>query len=70
MKMCNFARFDPALSSRGITGLQNGSKLDEQVWNEYHKNWESLVADSEGVAGRLHVPVTLGETDRFSLLVG
>lgn len=70
MKMCNFARFDPSLSSRGITGLQNGSKLDKQVWSEYHKNWEALVAESEGVAGRLHIPITSGETDRFSLPVG
>ena len=42
MKMCNFARFDPALQARGVSGLSNGSRLDEIVWNKYISNIEKL----------------------------
>lgn len=32
MKMCNFARLDPELQRRGVFGLSNGSRLDEEIW--------------------------------------
>lgn len=45
MKMCNFGRFDPELRARGVSGLSNGSKLDEIVWNEFCTDWEKLVEE-------------------------
>jgi len=45
MKLSNFARLDPALRARGIKGLPNGSKLEEQVWNEFHQNWEGMLEE-------------------------
>jgi len=42
MKMCNFARFDPALRSRGVVGLSNGSRLDEDDWSKFRINLEAL----------------------------
>lgn len=47
MKVGNFGRFDPELQKRGITGLKNGSKLDEIIWNEFHGNWNDLAYESE-----------------------
>lgn len=47
MKIGNFGRFDPELKKRGITGLVNGSKLDEEVWNEFNGNWDKLAFESE-----------------------
>lgn len=47
MKVGNFGRLDPELQKRGITGLGNGSKLDEIIWNEFHGNWEDLAYESE-----------------------
>ena len=35
MKMGNIGRFDPTLARRGVSGLVNGAKMEEQVWNEY-----------------------------------
>ena len=32
MKISNLARLDPELQKRGISGLVNGSKLDEEIW--------------------------------------
>lgn len=47
MKVGNFGSFDPELKARGIVGLTNSSKLDEEIWNEYSKDWERLAYDSE-----------------------
>lgn len=49
MKMCNFGRFDPELRSRNISGLQNGSKMDEIVWNEFFQNSEDLIEESASI---------------------
>ena len=47
MKIGNFGSFDPELKKRGIVGLTNTSKLDEEVWNDYSNNWEKLAYESE-----------------------
>ncbi len=47
MKVGNFGRLDPELKKQGITGLTNGSKLEDVVWNEFHGNWEKLAFESE-----------------------
>lgn len=53
-KLANFARLDPALKKRGIKGAANGSKGEEEVWNEFSENPERLALESERlVAQRL-----------------
>ena len=47
MKVGNFGRLDPELKKQGITGLVNGAKLEEIVWEEFNGNWEKLAFDSE-----------------------
>lgn len=47
MKVGNFGRLDPELRKKGITGLVNGSKLEEEVWNEFNGNWNKLAFESE-----------------------
>lgn len=47
MKVGNFGRFDPILRAKGITGLSNGSKGEEPVWNEFWNNPEKLAYESE-----------------------
>ncbi len=49
MKMCNFGRFDPELRKRSVSGLQNGSKLDELIWNEFFQNGEELIAETASI---------------------
>lgn len=55
MKLCNFARFDEQLRARGVAGLSNGSHLDEEVWNEFSENLESLEEKSKQVLMRFRV---------------
>ena len=47
MKMCNFGRFDPELSKRGVSGLAHGGKLDKIIWDEFYQNMEELYAEAE-----------------------
>ncbi|WP_179021306.1 HNH endonuclease [Winogradskyella forsetii] len=47
MKIGNFGRLDPELKKQGITGLINGSKLEEIVWDEFNGNWDKLAFKSE-----------------------
>ena len=53
MKIGNFGSFDPELKKRGIVGLANASKLDEEIWNEFNSNWEDLAYKSEVIISRL-----------------
>ncbi|TSD64561.1 HNH endonuclease [Inquilinus sp. KBS0705] len=46
-KLGNFASFDPNLQARGVKGLENVSKLDRQVWQEYMNNWDELFIEGE-----------------------
>lgn len=47
MKIGNFGRLDPDLKEQGISGLTHGSKMEEEVWNEFYNNWEELAYESE-----------------------
>ena len=58
MKMVNFASLDPVHQERNVKGLQHGSKQDEKIWVEFHKDWESLAFESQQSLARL-----IGKTD-------
>ena len=42
LKMANLARFDEELRSKNVSGMSHGSRLDEEIWNEFCNNWEEL----------------------------
>jgi putative restriction endonuclease len=46
-KLCNIASLDPAITSSGRVGLQNASKLDREIWDEFHADWEQLADECE-----------------------
>ena len=52
MKLANFARLDPALQARNVSGLSQGAKGEEEVWNEFNGNWEELAWHSEQVLAK------------------
>ncbi|MDE5553359.1 MAG: HNH endonuclease, partial [Malacoplasma sp.] len=58
MKLCNFARFDPELAKRGISGLKNGSHLDEEIWNEFFQNTEALLEEVDKINGATDIILT------------
>lgn len=52
MKVGNFGRLDPELKKQGIVGLAHGSKLEEDIWDEFNGNWEKLAFESELLIAR------------------
>ncbi|MBU0489055.1 MAG: HNH endonuclease [Bacteroidetes bacterium] len=52
MKLANFARLDPALQARNISGLTQGAKGEVDVWNEFNGNWEELAFESERILAK------------------
>lgn len=46
-KLANFARLDPSLNKRNISGASHGSKADVEIWNMFNDNWEELIYQSE-----------------------
>ena len=63
MKVGNFGRLDPKLKEKNIVGLTNGSKLDEEVWEEFNNNWDSLAFESERLILKYLHSDTFGKED-------
>lgn len=53
MKIGNFGSLDDNLKRQGIVGLSNASKLDADIFNEFSKDWDRLVYESELLISRL-----------------
>lgn len=53
MKIGNLASLDPQLQARGVYGLVNRSRLDEEVWNEFNEDWNNLAFESERILAQL-----------------
>lgn len=56
-KLGNFGAFDPELKRKNISGLGHGSKLDREIWDEFHNDWGKLVA----AADRLRIKLSGSE---------
>lgn len=71
MKIGNFGRLDPKLKEKNITGLMNGSKLDEEVWNEFNNNWAELAYESERLISKYsQTDTNITETDDTPIPIG
>lgn len=46
LKLTNFARLDPALQARGISGMSHGAKGEEEVWKEFAADPENFAYES------------------------
>lgn len=78
MKLNNFARLDPALQVREISGLSHGARGEEEIWEEFAQNPEQLAFESEKrlaeledrplipAGGEPDLPAPNGPTDRDS----
>lgn len=47
MKLVNFASLDPSITSTGRSGLKGSSRLDREIWDEFHADWEGLAVECE-----------------------
>ena len=46
-KLANFARLDPSLRKRNISGATHGSEAEAHVWDEFNNDWGRLAFESE-----------------------
>jgi putative restriction endonuclease len=62
-KLGNFGAFDPELRQKDISGLTHTSRLDRQVWDEFHADWNGLVWQAnqirQGKQHRVEMPSSL-----------
>lgn len=65
MKLTNFASLDPAITSTGRKGLDGASKLDREIWAEFHADWERLAVECEMLRRRIDPEPTPDEADEF-----
>jgi hypothetical protein len=70
MKLCNFASFDPALQARGIRGLRGVSRLDREVWDNFHNDWSFYSAESEQRYNQLMAGVVTPQPDEPDIIEG
>ncbi|NBA76124.1 HNH endonuclease [Emticicia sp. ODNR4P] len=49
MRLANFANIDPYHQNRGIKGLQGGRKQVEPIWQEFVKNKDDILFESEKI---------------------
>jgi putative restriction endonuclease len=73
-KLGNFGSFDPELRKRQVVGLAHASKLDREIWDEFHEDWNQLVLKAmllrEQIAPRIEEPefvLPLGPSEKESL---
>jgi putative restriction endonuclease len=65
-KLANFARFDPALKRRNISGAGHGANLEREVWDEFGLDWEKLSFESERLRLEiLNESIELDQTEAF-----
>jgi len=74
-KLGNFGAFDPQLKERDISGLSHGSRLDREVWDEFHTDWNGLVLKAHKLRGKMEKAVRVpkkhatptGPSERISI---
>jgi putative restriction endonuclease len=52
-KLANFARLDPTLQKRNISGATHGARAEIEIWNEFSNDWEKLAFESERILSRI-----------------
>lgn len=73
MKLVNFASLDPLITGSGRVGLKGASRLDKEIWAEFHANWESLALESEQLRLQLledkglSEPIPIDNSEMFTL---
>lgn len=52
-KLGNFGSFDPELLRQEVVGLLHASKLDREIWDEFHNDWNQLVLEERRLRDEL-----------------
>ncbi len=66
-KLANFARLDPSLQKRNISGAGHGARAEVEIWKEFSNDWDRLAFESERLLDQLtgRTPKFVEETQEF-----
>jgi putative restriction endonuclease len=64
-KLANFARLDPALQKRKISGAKHGARAEIEVWNEFSNDWDGLAFESERLLEKITGRPSVDEAREF-----
>lgn len=53
LKMQNLAHFDPELQKRNVSAMAHGSKLDEEIFAEFSKDWTGLSYQAQIIRAKM-----------------
>lgn len=67
MKLVNLASLDQNITATGRVGLKNASKLDKQVWQELHHNWDQFA--EQAISQRQYLEKSLADYQAASTAV-
>ena len=59
MKLCNMASLDPHHQKRGVGGLKHASKMDREVWESAHADWDRFL--DEAISSKQAISPTVDE---------
>lgn len=65
MKMLNLASLDPEIQKSGRSGLGNASKGDQEIWDEFHDNWDAAFEEADRIMGNNLVTKVPESTEDF-----
>lgn len=68
-KLGNFGSFDPELQKRQVTGLMHASKLDREIWNEFHNDWNKLVLEERRLQDRIGLKEAAENVEEMEIFV-
>lgn len=63
-KLGNFGAFDPALRNLKIKGLTHNSKMDREIWHEFHADWNGLTWEASLLKNQFRTVAHLDDTIR------
>jgi len=63
-KLGNFGAFDTTLQNLNIKGLTHTSKMDREIWNEFHADWNGLVWDANLLKKKFNIVPQFDEAFR------
>ncbi len=65
MKMLNIASLDPEIQKSGRSGLGNASKGDQEIWDEFHDNWDAAYEEADRITGDNLINEVSGTAEDF-----
>lgn len=69
LKMANLAHFDPELQKRSVSAMAHGSKLDEEIFNEFYMDLSELSYQAQTIKSQMGVNEAIPLDSNYEILI-